>query len=74
MQYWVEDIQLHILDILCIIINMLHIVFYELCTVMREETGQPCSISCAIRKVNYLTDVYNAQTEVVETICAMYEM
>ena len=53
---------------------MLYIVFYELCPTMSEEIGQPCSIACAIRKVNYLTGVYNAQTEVVETICAMYEM
>ena len=74
MQYCVEDIQLHILDILYIITNMLYIVFYELCPTMSEEIGQPCSIACAIRKVNYLTGVYNAQTEVVETICAMYEM
>ncbi len=41
---------------------------------MSEKINKPCSIACVIRKVTHLTAVYNAQTEVVATVCAMYEM
>ena len=41
---------------------------------MDQKTKEPCPVCHVIRRVEYLTQVYSSQHELVLTICDMYAM